>query len=696
MELRCSENKGIVVYSFLVICLSAMFFRIDDEYNLLLPVLALLLLSLTKRNVIKLNVIDLLLFAITMLDIVSCLYSRTVTLSIRYATFSVFCLGTYILLRDTECSASLLKAGCKEQLKKPAYVFYVVMIMAMLLAVASFFVYRSSVLSVGFGDTYHFRTLYRPVGYTCNVWAETGLVLLGVSLLYKRFMLPAGLVAAVAVMLTFSRGAYLAMLLFSICFLLAVRDGKLRLRLIGILVTASIAVALFCPKEMRTVVSGNTLSQRQSTEWRVSVTQQALLVIKDAPLMGHGNGSFSMVTDKVSCHESTGQFTPLAPNIIIQLLVEKGIVGILLTGTTVLVVAIRLFKCRNDYVSAVIGCTMAEIMVKEMTQATLTANPFVMLLCYAALAFIGDGNKAMCTPYLKNVMRIPMALCVISAWITSVCFTYIDRHDTDIIKESFELHKKGKHAIAASHIMTAFGNVPTKIEQGILLIKCYVGTKDKKYAREAEKIFLSVRNTQKEDLQADLFRAYLYIQQNKPKEASGILNRLILIHPENGIYQYCMAEAYRQMSMEKQAVECLTRAVWEVPRLLDSESMRLLKSQSPDIYNHMCVNIMLRGSMAVSPKECARYGYVLDALGKPHESVAYLRKAVSELPNLSTPWRLLDEQEKYELLSKGAFQGKKEKDKNKQQEYKMLTDYDLLEIGYRLRFGCWYGRELII
>ena len=233
MELRCSEYKGIVVYSFLVICLSAMLFRIDDEYNLLL-VLALLLLSLTKRNVIKLNVIDLLLFAITMLDIVSCLYSRTVTLSIRYATFSVFCLGTYILLRDTECSASLLKAGCKEQLKKPAYVFYVVMIMAMLLAVASFFVYRSSILSVGFGDTYHFRTLYRPVGYTCNVWAETGLVLLGVSLLYKRFMLPASLVAAVAVMLTFSRGAYLAMLLFSICFLLAVRDGKLRLRLIGI------------------------------------------------------------------------------------------------------------------------------------------------------------------------------------------------------------------------------------------------------------------------------------------------------------------------------------------------------------------------------------------------------------------------------------------------------------------------------
>lgn len=112
MELRCSENKGIVVYSFLVICLSAMFFRIDDEYNLLLPVLALLLLSLTKRNVIKLNVIDLLLFAITMLDIVSSLYSRTVTLSIRYATFSVFCLGTYILLRDTKCSASLLKAGC--------------------------------------------------------------------------------------------------------------------------------------------------------------------------------------------------------------------------------------------------------------------------------------------------------------------------------------------------------------------------------------------------------------------------------------------------------------------------------------------------------------------------------------------------------------------------------------------------------
>lgn len=612
MGLWRSEYNGVLAYSFLVVSLVAMLFGIDDEYKMLMPVLALLLLLLTKRNVIRWNVIDLLLSAIVIYDIMSCMYSRTIALSVRYAAFSVFCFGTYLLFRDSGCSALLFKAGSKERLKIPAYIFYIAIITALLLAVASFFVYRSSVLSAGFGDTYHFRALYRPVGYTCNVWAETGIMLLVLVLLYKRFMLPVGFVAAVAVLLTFSRGAYLSMAIFAVCFLFAVKDNKLRLRLICILVTASMTVALFCPVELRTVVSGNaTLSQRQSTEWRTSAICNTLSVIKDAPIMGHGNGSYSMVMDKMSSHDYTGQFTTLAPNIIVQILVEKGIVGILLIGMTAVVVAVRLFRRRNDYTHAVIGCAMIALMVKEMAQATLLANPFVMLLCYTALAFIGDGNKAKQLSSWKNIRRMPMAVCVMSAWMAYLGIMYIDRHDTKIIAESFKLQEKGMHAIAASHIMTAFGNVPTKMEQGILLIKCYVATKDKKYAIQAEDIFLSVKATQKEDLQADLFRAYLYIRQDNPQKASAVLKELLQLHPENGIYKYYMAESYKQRNMEVPAAECLTEAVLKVPRLLDSENMKVIKARYPGIYLCMYENIMRHGSMEIQLKSARAMGMCL-------------------------------------------------------------------------------------
>lgn len=694
MGLRCSEYKGVVAYLFLVICLTVMLFRIDDEYNLLMPALALLLLSLTKQSGIRWNIIDLLLFAITMSDIVSCLYSRTIALSIRYAVFSVFCFGTYLLLRHSVCSVSLFKSGSKEWFKTLTYIFYVAVIMAMFLAVASFFVYRSSVLSVGFDDTYHFRFLYRPVGYTCNVWAEIGMVLFGLSLLCRRFMLPVGFVAAITVLITFSRGVYVALAVFSICFLLSVKDNKLRLRMICILITASLAVALFCPVELRTVVSGNsTLSQRQSTEWRVSATHQALSVMKDAPMMGHGTGSYSMATDKMNNHDNTGQFTTLAPNVIVQILVEKGLVGILLVGLTVVMVAVRLLKCRNSYTSAVAGCTMVALIVKEMGQATLTSNPFVMLLGYASLAFLCGSNKTVQASSWKSMKCMP-ALCVMSAWIASLGVMYIDRYDTEIITDSFKLQKKGRHILAANHIKAAHGNVPTKIEQGILFTKCYVATKDNKYARQAEDVFFSVKATQKEDLQVDLFRAYLYMRQNKYGEAYAVLKTLLLTHPENGIYQFYMAETLRQMGMKEQTVECLVKAVMEVPVLLHSESMRKIKVNSPDIYQYMCANIIRQGSMKMTAKECARYGYVLNALGQLRKAAPYLRKAVMELPSLSVPWRLLGDSEKYELLSKGAFRGSS--DKKKQQENRRLSDYDLLEIGYKLKFSGWYGRELVI
>lgn len=87
---------------------------------------------------------------------------------------------------------------------------------------------------------------------------------------------------------------------------------------------------------------------------------------------------------------------------------------------------------------------------------------------------------------------------------------------------------------------------------------------------------------------------------------------------------------------------------------------------------------------------------MLSALGQPCKAALYLRKAVRELPNLSVPWYLLGEHDKYELLRGGAFQGNKDKSKKMPQESRVLTDFDLLGMGYDLKYGSWYGRELVI
>lgn len=692
MRLRCSEYRPVVAFSFVVVCLMSMLFRIDDEYGLLILMLALLLMSLRKQNTMSWNVTDLALLVVTVLDVMSCLYGINTTQSIRHAAFSVFCFGSYLLLRHI-----IMPWGMegRKDLKILLFLFFSAVIVALLLSIVSFFVFRSSVFAAGFDDIYHFRALYRPLGYICNGWAEIGIVLFGLSLLHRKFMMPVGFVSAFAVLLTFSRGAYVAMALFAVYFMLSVRNNGLRLRFLGILASALVVVAVLCPQELHTVVSGNvTQSQRQSTEWRINSTKQVVNVIKEAPLIGHGNGNYSMATDKSCVYDNTGLFTTLAPNVIIFLMVEKGIIGMSLWGVIVLMSFVRLFKHRSNYGYAVVGCTFIALFVKEMTQATLFSNPFVLFLCYCVLAFMNSCDSGR-TFSCKYTLRVA-SMCVMTVWFVGLSVIYIDKHDTEIISESFEMLRKGDFSLASNLVMTTYGNVPSKIEQGVLLTRCYLNTKDERYARKAETIFLDVRSMQKEDLQPCLFLAFIYLRQGKPKKTLDILKIPIAMHPENGIYQYYMAEAYRQMKMDRRAADCLTDAVMAVPRLLNTESVKKIKTCSPDIYYWMFVNIVRKGETLMTPKEWARYGYILDVFGQKDKSAEYLRKAVIALPNLSTPWRLLGENQKYSLLGRGAFQNDKSKDRTLQDENLMLTDFDVLKMGYDMRYSSWYGREFMI
>lgn len=690
------EHKELAAYVFAIVSLAAMLFRVNDEYFLLMPAAALSATFLSKDSTAGLNATDILLSALTLSDVISCFYSRCAPLSIRHAVFSVFCLGFYFMMRHAGFSFTYLQANKINGIRLATLIFHCTVITAQLLAIASFFIFRESVLSAGFHDTYHFRALYRPLGYICNVWAETGIALLGISFLNKKYMTLTGFIATVAILLTFSRGAYLATAVFAVCLILSAGTGRQRLKIAGTFMASVITVVTLCPAELQTAVSGNaTQSQRRSTEWRINTARQAMSIIREAPLTGHGNGSFSLVTDKVSRHDSTGQFTPFAPNIITQSMVEKGLVGMILMCMTTIPVTIKLFRHRKDHAMAVTGCTMLALAVKEMTQATLSATPFAVLLCYSALAFV-NNEKAHGQKIIPKAPRHIITAGIITAWLAALATVYADRHDTGIIANSFERQKEGNQALAASCIMTAFSNTPSKIEQGILLMKCYKDTKDPKYARKAEKTFLDVRAAQDEDLQTDLFLACLYLWQDKPEKALTMLERPVMTHPENGIYRYYMAEAYRQMGMDEQATACLTKAVMDVPRLLDTKNMRDIMTDNPDIYHGLYANIMQLADEVTDPKDCARYGYILNTLGKKREAAVYLKKAAEALPSLSTPWRLLGDTGKYELLTRGAFQYNNGRNEAYRQEDKELTDYDLLKMGYELRFNCWYGRDFII
>lgn len=261
--------------------------------------------------------------------------------------------------------------------------FSLVAVCVMAFAIISFAYYHHGVLSAGFSEIYHFRHLFHPLGYLNNVWAEISLLLLGyccIARKYSTVLLPA---ATIMVMLSFSRGAYLAYASYMALYAVFVRLKKERIRLFVLSVASILLTTCFCHKEMlMTVSSASNISQQRSTTLRISRTENALETAAAKPLWGHGPGSYTLATD-ATCGET---FTDMAPNIVSLLAVEGGLAAILLFCGFCVALLWKVWKHREQTRVRILGCLFLALLLKEMAQATLLTTPSACLIALTCLA----------------------------------------------------------------------------------------------------------------------------------------------------------------------------------------------------------------------------------------------------------------------------------------------------------------------
>lgn len=166
------SRPACVGMALLVLAIMAMLlFRMEDNYHigLLLSTCGLAWVgALPFRQWTR---IDWILSLITVYELFSCYWAECMAPAIFPAFYVVFGWTVYFLLRRILAEGSIFHWVVEGGL--------IPIGIALLLAIGSFFVFRHSVLNAGFADTYHFRFLFRPLGYITNVWAEVLLILLG-------------------------------------------------------------------------------------------------------------------------------------------------------------------------------------------------------------------------------------------------------------------------------------------------------------------------------------------------------------------------------------------------------------------------------------------------------------------------------------------------------------------------------------
>ena len=164
---------------------------------------------------------------------------------------------------------------------------------AALIVAGSFVVFRRNVLAAGFGSVYDFRFLFHPMHIHCNMLASamlacSGVVLAGMPEKRRGWRIAAAALMWMAVALTFSRGAWLAMAVTWVGLMVGVRPLRLKLAIGVALLVAVLVVAAACPAETRTALSmASTQSQQLSARARLDGASGSAEAFAPCPLQGY-------------------------------------------------------------------------------------------------------------------------------------------------------------------------------------------------------------------------------------------------------------------------------------------------------------------------------------------------------------------------------------------------------------------------
>lgn len=177
-----NENKLIVRSNIIVLVIVAvigmMLFFVNDPYGLKLILLLACIIWAKTFAFLNRTGIDRIVFLLWVYDIILCFTSINTFASVRVVRNSTALYFAYLLLRQVmeyPKSVRLLKQS-----------ICIVMGVALLLSLLSFFIFRRSVLDAGFEDTYSFRFLFLPLGHNTNEWTTVLLGFAGLSLVFHR------------------------------------------------------------------------------------------------------------------------------------------------------------------------------------------------------------------------------------------------------------------------------------------------------------------------------------------------------------------------------------------------------------------------------------------------------------------------------------------------------------------------------
>ena len=657
--------------------------------NIVYPIIVVSLLIIIHqvliKSILRVNIVDVLVVIWLLFELYSFSISQYKTNSYVYLVNVVIIFLLYINIRFLNVRGDLwLVLVCFS-----AYIFLINFVELLF-----FFIQFSRITFYGFNDLTQFRFLFMPFGFLSNEWVVDLLLLLIFPLaLYIYIVLNrktivsdnkmssycvnnihflVGLTFTINlvlfnILISFSRGGYVALgLVFIIISLLLLTCKKISFfRLIKYLlflfIIPLIAAFFLRVPVIETFMINKSTTHERSTEGRKNIWGSAIDMVKENPINGIGTNNFALKYNSVSARGASDSFTGRIANTYLQLLVEKGIVGVFFY--IFLFAAFIFFALRQLNVNRlsllektfiiVLGSCFAGVAIREFTFSSIFFSGGITLLICVLIALMSQIVFSG-TPIIVFELKKWMGLLLVSIlllftfgfWVfTKENNSYtefkanfnkmefntlrlINISDHDYIQNSYyitcnALNMVRKYEVCFNIDRPFSANIPIqKLDECIDIYKTAI-----------------VINSYDDNFYHNL--GWLYFYSKNYDSAFIYINKAKKIESTISLYHISLGLMNEFMNQKDSALNEYSTALYLTPELIDSKFWKDLELKQPYVTQKAICKVKCKLEMDKNindPILLSKKAKIYIYQKKYKKAKEILLDVTNRLPNLSRPW----------------------------------------------------------
>ena len=635
-------------------------------------VVPLLIISMyCKRKVVKspISGIDICLVTIFIYEIINPLLVANHEVALYRGLFVPAAILVYYLMRKTIVRNDTVIY----------YLFSGLLLLCSIVIIISFLFFTATIEGGGFGlnELISLRYLFSPMGILINDWGLLLLLLLPFPLLIvvriperlRIYPLTLFTIGLYALILTFSRGAYIAVMVLLLSMLILAKIYRLKIigfsrkSLITLLVLFIIALYPIRKPLFEMLPHNTSVSQKMSTNGRVDQWSRSLDVIKKQPMFGVGASGFKQANKIISDKNQT-PYTIKVTNSYLQIFVEKGIVGVILYGLLIVLI-VYLIVCRirqkdNDdkkFASIIISSLFIAVGVKEFGFSTLFDNQFAFLVFTMWLFIVARSSSRLFVSKRRIfdvAIIVAMMIYLFSFYFYSITHKYIDLNQRGVAMTYISNKKQADELF--STIDTAKINSPVVFSNLALLLVTEQDTINYKQFTlgvapllyDSMRIDSIITFTQRASDIAPcepLFLqnlGWLYILKGNYTDAMTSFNHAMAVNPADYNNMLSLGLCLEFLQNKNAAEQYYSRAIAASPFITESIFFNdYIKRDSISAYTVVqnAKTIIEKDSLNIISRSKLAKLYMF--LNEQNKANIILADVVKKLPNLNRAWLML-------------------------------------------------------